>query len=519
MTLAHWFRHQAAAHRILRVLLLAAFAWLAGRHWHPYYGFTRFLQMDTASAAATVAELRTAPLFLYDDGYDGHYYAQLAARPAVNDPVLAGSIDNVGYRARRILLSWIAWAAGGGDPVSAVRAYAALNLFLWTALAVLLWEIFPCTGWRETLAWGGTLFSAGVLHSVRLALTDLLALLLVAGAVVSLGRNRRGLGVAILAIGGLARETVMLAAVTLLPAEKRRAKIWVRTAADLALVAAPLTVWVLYLRLGAGWGGGEPANFTFPLAGWVGKWSEAWQRLRGEPDHWLALTSLLAQVALTVQAAYVLLRRDLQNPWWRLGIVYVGLMVLLGPAVWQGHPGAVTRVLLPLTLAFNVLAVAGRARAPWLVAGNLSVLAGVLALWTVPLARNELSAGRLTGGAYVVHTDERWHTAEHTKGRTWAWAADIGGLRVDLQPSGDRPRRLRLAVKAINARPLEILQGGRIIWRGPVAEKIQEIDLPAVAVVRGRIELELRSPAAPVQEGPGSTGRALGFAVYGVRVD
>lgn len=57
--------------------------------------------------------------------------------------------------------------------MAAVRVYAGLNLAVWAGLAALLWRIFPGATWRETLAWGGVLFSAGVLHSVRLALTDL----------------------------------------------------------------------------------------------------------------------------------------------------------------------------------------------------------------------------------------------------------------------------------------------------------------------------------------------------------
>jgi hypothetical protein len=161
MNAAPWFRQPVFLHRLARVALLAFFAWLAGRFWHPHYGFTRFLMMDTASAAATLPELRTAPIFLYPDGYDGHYYAQLAARPAVNDPALSGAIDAPAYRARRILLSWIAWAAGGGDPVRAVGTYAWLNLVLWAGLAAMLWRIFPCQGWREGVAWAGMLFSAG----------------------------------------------------------------------------------------------------------------------------------------------------------------------------------------------------------------------------------------------------------------------------------------------------------------------------------------------------------------------
>ena len=117
-----WLRHPEFGQRLARVVLLVFFAWLAGRFWHPYYGFTRFLQMDAASLAATLPELRPAPIFTYDAGYDGHYYAQLAARPLVNDPALSGAVDSVGYRARRMLLSWTAWVVGGGDAVAAVRA-------------------------------------------------------------------------------------------------------------------------------------------------------------------------------------------------------------------------------------------------------------------------------------------------------------------------------------------------------------------------------------------------------------
>src|SRR4051812_40358208 len=84
--LLDWLRRPETAQRLARVALLGFFAWLTGRFWHPYYGFTRFLQMDAASAAATLPELRSAPIFTYDAGYDGHYYAQLAARPLVNDP-------------------------------------------------------------------------------------------------------------------------------------------------------------------------------------------------------------------------------------------------------------------------------------------------------------------------------------------------------------------------------------------------------------------------------------------------
>ena len=510
--------HPANLHRLGRAGLVLFMVWLAGRHWHPYYGFTRFLQMDAASAAATLPELRAAPIFTYEYGYDGHYYAQLAARPAVNDPALSGAIDSVGYRARRILLSWLAWAAGGGDPVAAVRAYAGLNLMLWAGLAALLWRIFPGATWRETLAWGGVLFSAGVLHSVRLGLTDLLALLLVAGAAFCAERGRRGPVAALLGLGGLARETVLLGAITLLPPGRPSLHSWVRAAGWAVVCAVPLAAWLLYLR--SVLGPTEPGlgNFALPLAGWAAKWGEMMHRWRTEPDRYLVLTGLLAHLTLTMQVAYIIFRAKPQDNWWRLGAVYGGLMLVLGTAVWAGHPGAATRVLLPLTLAFNVVAVRNRAGPGWLVPGNLSVLSGVLVFWTVPIDPHELAAGRAEAGAYVVQSDARWHAAEHGRDRTWAWCAQAGGIDLKLWPRTEAPVKIQVAVRGITARPLEIRQDGRELWRGEVGEKLQWITLPAVTLRQGQARLELSSATAPAPPGA-SDPRALGFAVYGVRVD
>lgn len=519
MSVASWFREPAIRHRLVRVALLVFFAWLAGRFWHPHYGFTRFLMMDTASAATTLPELREAPLFLYPDGYDGHYYAQLAARPAVNDPALAGAIDGVSYRARRILLSWTAWAVGGGDPVGAVRAYAWLNLVLWGVLAALLWRLMPCTGWRETVAWGGVLFSAGVLHGVRLALTDLLALLLLAGAAMLVERNRRGPAAALLGLDGLARETALLGAVMFLPSGRATPTEWRRALGWLVLLAAPLALWLGYLGAVLGWSEPGVRNFMLPAAGWAAKWGEGLRRLRTEPDHYLALTTLLAHIALTVQAAYLLVRPRPAAGWWRLGAVHAGLMLLLGTAVWAGHPGAATRVLLPLGLAFNVLAVRGRAAAGWLVLGNLSVLSGVLVFWQVPQQARELAAGRTGGGSHVVKTDDFWHPIERNGGQTWVWGATDGGLRMEFSLREEGTRRVRLLARAITPRPLEIRQDGRLLWRGEIGEKLEWIELPAVTVTRGRGDLDLHSPAPAVREGTVAGGRTLGFAVYGVRVE
>ncbi|MDI1320924.1 MAG: hypothetical protein PSW75_12135 [bacterium] len=260
-------------------------------------------------------------------------------------------------------------------------------------------------------------------------------------------------------------------------------------------------------------------NFNWPVLGWVEKLAASVAQLRAEPDTWLALTTLLAFGAITVQFAYLLLRREPGNPWWRLGAVYDVLLLSLGTAVWAGHPGAATRILLPLALAFNVLAVRRRAGPAWLLAGNATVFAGVLALWQVPQDAHELAAGRTSAGACVVRTDNRWQGVEHGRNRAWAWCAQAGGLEIDCWPRRADAVKVQVEVRGITPRQLEIRHAGQLLWQGEIGAKLQTISLPAFPLENGRGQLELASPADPVPEGAEAGARQLGFAVYGVRVD
>jgi hypothetical protein len=498
----------------VRVGLIVFFAWLVGRHWHPYYGFTDLIQMDRESLATSLPELRTAPIYTYPGGYDGHYYAQLAARPMADDPALA--IDNIVYRGRRILLSWVAWAMAGGDSVAAVRTYAWLNLVVWGALAALAWRILPPSDWRSTVAWAGLLFSAGALHSVRLGLTDLLALLFVAAAGWLIERGRRGTAAALLGLGGLARETSLLAAAALWPRRGAPRADWIRVAGWAACAAVPLAAWLWHLRRTHGLVEPGLSNLNLPVSGWVGRWIELGRGFSGT-DRWTFFTALLVHVGLSVQLAYIILRHRWDDAWWRIGAAWGLLMLLIGSAVWEGYPGAAARVLLPLGLAFNILAVRQRASLGWLVAGNLSVVAGVFALWSVPHDLNELSAGHCAHGSYIVHTDKQWYGVETGRGRAWAWCARQGALEIDCWPRRDAVAPLRMQLKGFTPRPVEILQERRVIWKGEATTQVREIVLPAVNFVNGRARLEIRSATAPGRES--DAGRELGFAVYGLAVD
>jgi len=503
------------------LLAVAAFAALAGRFWHPYYGFTKFVQLDAADAASGVREVREYPVFTYEgfNGYDGAAYVQIAFHPLLDSPELQPALGNVPYRARRILGSALAWVFSAGDPARIAPTYAALNLVVWLALAALLWRVLPVTDGRSFAAWVGVMFSAGALHAVRLALTDLLAATLVTAALALSERSRRTGAIGVLAAAGLARETALAAVVGLWRGPWNSARAWAVNAVRCGLVALPLAAWMAYVRWKAGPAPQGLGNFTWPVVGWIEKWLETFAAFGQHPDfRWLTTTTLLALLGLTAQAAFLLRRRRSEDPWWRMGLAGAAMMVMLGTAVWEGHPGAATRVLLPMGVAFAVLAVRERAGWAWLTAGGLTVFSGVLALWHVPDAPRELAAGRYPAGAYVARLEGGWYGVERDGRNAWAWSGREASVAVEMAPRDTAPVPVRLKIRAITPRPVEIRAGGDVVWRGDVGVRPAWIEFRAPPSERGRLLLELRADAPPVKENDHADARALGFALYGVEL-
>lgn len=500
---------------------VAAFAVLAGRFWHPYYGFTRFVQLDEADARSGIREVREYPVYTYPgfNGYDGAAYAQIAFHPLLDSPELQPALGNVPYRARRILASALAWLAAGGDPARIARTYAALNVVVWLGLAALVWRALAVADGRSFLAWAGVMFSAGALHSVRLALTDLLAVTLITGALLLGERGRGRCGLALLAAAGLARETALAAVPGWWRGPWREPGSWRRNLLTGALAALPLALWVAYVRWRAGAAAAGVGNFTVPVLGWVEKWSEILADYVREPGYrWLNTTTLLATAALTVQAAYLLRRRRVDDPWWRAALGSVAMMVLLGTAVWEGHPGASTRVLLPMGVAFAVLAVRERAGLGWLVGGGLGVCSGILALWHVPDVPRELGAGTSAGVPYLARHETGWAGVERDAKSRWAWSAGRGEVTVEFAKPATAPIRLRLRVRAIQPRELEVRAGDTLLWQGPVGERREWIECAAPGTEGRTLRLTLSSTAAPVPEHGSPAARALSFALYDVDV-
>jgi hypothetical protein len=510
------------AGQLFRLVLIGFFAWLTVRHWHPHYGFTRFLQCDPLVEAAMVPTLRDKPLYVHGDpgSYDGFYYAQIATDPGLRVPELKTAVDDLGYRARRILLSAVAWTIGLGEPIAGVRAYAWLNLVVWLALAALLWRLFPSAEWRGNVSWAGVMFAAGTLLSVRFALTDLAALALLTAAAIRVEQGRPGWAAGLIGLATLARETALLGIVTLLPIPDGSRHQRLRAFILCSVAVLPLAVWLLYVWTTVGSSGAGLRNFGWPLEGWLRKTGALFDAWQAGADRRLVLSSILGHAALTTQLVFLVLHASRSNTWWRIGAVYGVLMLTIGPAVWGDDlPGASVRVLLPLGLAFNVLAVRLQSSAPWLLLGNLSVVGGVLALWFVPHHAHEVGAGRFAKSTYVVRSGESWHAAELGRNEIWAWCPQSGELTIETWPRNSQPLHVNVALRGFTERDVEISAGKTVIWHGALTETAQWIKLPVQATSNGQLELQLRSAAPPGRESERAGGRSLGFAICGIRVE
>ena len=374
------YRYAAGA---LVILFLTSVA----RFYHPGTGFTALLGMPAGHDFET-PRFRAVPHYEYPAwaSYDGQFYVQRALDPLLHDPEVDRAMDLAPFRARRILFSWTAYAAGLGRPAWIVEAYALQNVVCWLLLAALLTRWIAPTSGRGLALWAACLFAHGMLWSVRFSLLDGPSLLLIAIAVWAVERGRPLLSAMVAGLSGLGRETNLL--VTLaqpLPSNRRQ---WARLAVALVVAVMPLLIWYDYLRsiyrstLLVG-----TDQLVLPGTGIAAIWRYA---LSGATRHgpWSGdgLTFSLL-FALAVQALFLFVRRDYRTPWWRVAAAYAVLMLLLDRVLASPGTGAITRVLLPMTAGFNIL-LANEPRAsrfwPWFAAGNLHLLSSFRVMPLLP---------------------------------------------------------------------------------------------------------------------------------------
>ena len=323
----------------LALLLLASVA----RLYQPAYGFTAMIRF-AAPGTTELSVLQEIPHYRHHPSlsYDGQFYAQLALDPLLRDPAIDRALDQPAYRARRILFSWTAWALGLGRPAWILYAYALQNVIFWLALAVLMTRWLPPTTPRGLALWTACLFSHGLLTSVRMTLLDGPSMFLIALAIAASERGRLFTAAAIVGVAGLGRETNLLASLGL-PKPTGRWR-WLALGAALVLAALPLLLWQDYLHsiYRSTSASGHP-QLALPMVVYLEVLRDTARAvIRG--GGMLLAFKLGVVVCLGVQAAYLIHRRHYDSPWWRIAVPYAILMLMVHGVVWEGYPGAVTRV-------------------------------------------------------------------------------------------------------------------------------------------------------------------------------
>jgi hypothetical protein len=371
----------------LRVVLLGALLAAFGRFHQPGLGFTALIEFPQSNHGKELPAVRNAPHVDHPGGggYDGQFYAQVAVDPLLRDRAIDRALDAPPYRARRILFSWTAYALGAGQPAAILRAFAVQNLICLVLLGWVLCRWFPVVEARSTWPWAACLYGYGLVASARHSLTDGPSVLLLALAVMAMETGRVWLTAATLGVAGLGRETNLLG-LSILASPRLVRPPFLKLAAAATLAILPLWLWQDYLYSiyrSTAYSGAH--HITTPLVASLQQWRDVVAAVWNTGGASRERFSLMVLVSLFVQLGFLAWRRDWQSPWWRLGMINALLMLVVHPAVWEGTPGAISRVVLPMTLAFNV----GLPRDhPWfwplLVAGNLSVLAS-LELLRVPV--------------------------------------------------------------------------------------------------------------------------------------
>ncbi len=508
--------------RFAYLVLVLIFLSLVARFNVPGTGFTSLLSIGAKSEVRAVPRLREVPHYSIEDswGYDGTYYVQLALHPWLDDPEqLKQSIDNPSYRARRILPSWVAWALGLGRAEWIVQIFALLNVGVWLVLAWVLLRWLPPDNSGNLLRWSGILFSHGMCMSVRNSLADAPGLLLVALMVVALERGRKPSAVIALGAALLTKETSLLAGTALIPKRGSGWRAWVVTASWGALAILPFAAWLGYVRwhLGANNDAGL-GNFTLPLVGLVEKSSMVVSELLAGHTGPTFVGSLLVMVALMTQAAFFFLHRQPEKMWWRIGVSFAVLMLFIAQPVWEGYPGAATRVLLPMMLAFNLLVPRGRRWLAVLVLGNLSAIVGVHEFNAPPHESFVVSGERSVRTQIKWGRGEGWYVAEGDGRRQWRWSSGLGRLR--LTNTSTEPVMVRLSGEVAALKPMRVtIRADEVVlWNGAVSVKREAFETTLFSIpAKAGQEIEFRADTSGVQHANGDE-RVLAFAVYDVDI-
>jgi len=361
-------------------LLLLSFApariyWDA---WREGVGFAGMPLFAKTRIDSTLPEIRALALPTETQfGYDGQFYAQLAIDPTLRRDEFDQALDLPAYRSLRIAMPACAWLLGVCDPLRSINVYACLNAFAWIGMLVILFRRLAPLNLRRAAVIAALLLSQGTLTSISRSLTDLPATTFLLAALLAHGPWGRG---AWFFTAVITRETALISFPGFLKFRPIHEALNWRNWLPLVPAIGIFVLWYLYVHTrfpGHTLSGGE--NFTLPFTGLFQKISGAFLAFCSVPSrhHFF---ELIAPLSLTFQGGYFIVFRRPDCQVWRFAIPWAALLLCLGPWVWVEQL-AFTRVLLPLTVAFNLsLVLQSHSRTEWLfcfIAGNIGL--GLLA--------------------------------------------------------------------------------------------------------------------------------------------
>jgi hypothetical protein len=339
------------------------------------------------------------------------------------------------------------------------------------------------------------------------------------------------LGAATLGICGLGKDTSVLCGAGMTLPVSRSPRAWAAWLAQAGLVLLPLAVWMLCLRTWLGKGDDIGArNFGAPFAGLTEKLQQSLSLLiAGGYPSVVARFDLYVLAGLLAQFFFFAFRRRWADPWWRIGASYAVLMVFLGDAVWENYPSAAARVLLPMTLAFNITVPRGRWWVILLIAGNLGVIASA-DIFKPPGRESFVVEGpralRINPQdarvVEAIYDPRRWYPPEKPRWSTWEffrWNMGDGKVTIRNPQPFSMVAVVKFRLRAVDQREAVVTRAGKVLWRGMLQPaEVRRVSLGEIELPPGDTVLAFGSDRPAQHPGNGDI-RRLTFSLRDLEID
>jgi len=501
--------------------------------WSSAYGVTRFIIIGHEFNQRGLAVYRATPKYMdpYPPdrwGFDGQHYAQLALDPLLRDSQTKQAIDNPPYRARRILMPWLAWLLGLGRPFWVLNAYAMLNPLFWIGFAVMMGWLFRPYGWAGLAGFAAMLLTCGIIESMRGSLTDFPAFVLMTLAVITGGSGGAGL----LALAGLTREVNVIGLAGLLEFKPPWAEALKKNIRLGLIAVGPILLWWGYiawrLRMHAAWDGD---NLDWPMRAIGQKFAEfivaaghggiAWAQFYRDYE----FHALLTIIATLTQCFYLLTHREWGNRLWRMAAIFVPLFLCIGYPAWASH-FTVTRHALPITLGFNLVLAMRPSRRwlLWFLLGNCFVPYGIFEFsfyGREKLPRAEytvVGVPREDAAAFSARFGPGWLGSETGIRKIWRWADGERAILV-ISNAHAQSCTLRLAFDTTSPalRDLQVSVSGTVVWSGRLDYALKSVRTQEFTLPPGETVVKFETSQPPTSPGIDDP-RQLTFMLSGLEL-